>query len=188
MGDWATPAQIADLTDPKGGVDLTFSVVENPVVKDIQFNANTLTGQPTIPAGTLLALMQTKPGQVLNNNTLQSDLDTLFHPGTGYAAQQGYQFAVGSSLNIDATTGILTIPVIETYVQAIHVTGNVKTPDTTILPALPVKPGDLYNTKTVQAELASFPGTDHFRLAGPASVEPTAPGEVQLTIPVTEQR
>ena len=185
MGYWATPAQIADLTDPKGGVDLTFSVVENPVIQSIEFNANTATGQPTIPAATLLALMQTKPGQVLNSNTLQSDLDTLFHPGTGYAERQGYLFTVGSSLNIVPKTGVLTVPVIETYVQAIHVTGNGKTPDTDILPDLPVKAGDLYNTKTLQSQLTSFRGTARFRVTGPASAEPTSPGRVALTVPVT---
>jgi outer membrane protein assembly factor BamA len=188
LGYWAGQAQLADLTDTKGGVDLTFSVVENPVVQSIQFNANTLTGEPTIPAGTLLAQMATKTGQVLNTNTLQSDLDTLFNPNTGFARRQGYRFTVGSSINITHNKGVLTIPIVEDYVQAVLVTGNTKTSTADILNALPVKAGDLYQDKTVQRELTSGRSAGRVHITGPARLETLGPGRVVITVPVAEGR
>src|SRR5579875_1600396 len=41
MGYWTGPAQFAATPDMKGGLDLTFSMTENPVVQAIAFNANT---------------------------------------------------------------------------------------------------------------------------------------------------
>ena len=187
LGDWTSPARFAATPDMKGGLDLTFSVTENPVVQAIVFNANTLTGQPTIPAATLLAQMQTQTGQVLNTNTLARDLDILFNPATGYAHRQGYRFLAGASV-LDPTTGILTIPVIESYVQAVIVTGNGKTKTADILNQLPVKPGDLYNDAAVQQIPASLNGTGHVRSVGQASVMQTVPGRVVVTVPVTDNR
>ncbi len=187
LGDWTGPAQFAATPDMKGGLDLTFSVTENPVVQAIVFNANTLTGQPTIPAATLLAQMQTQTGQVLNTNTLARDLDILFNPATGYARRQGYRFVAGASI-LDPTTGILTIPIIESYVQAIIVNGNAKTKTADILSRLPVKAGDLYNDAQVSQIPTSVNGIGHVASVGQASVMQTVPGRVVITVPVRESR
>ena len=49
--------------DPAGGVDITYTVEDNPIIQKIVIRANTPDSQPPVPAGTLLALMDTKPGQ-----------------------------------------------------------------------------------------------------------------------------
>lgn len=187
MGYWAAPARYADIGDGKGGVDMTFSVVENPIITAIQFNANTPTGEPTIPSATLLAQMQTKPGQVLNMPQLQRDLGGLFALGTGYASRQGYWFEAGSSIHIDPKTGVLTVPVVEAYVQAILITGSHRVSTDEILKSISTKPGDVYNAQAVQKDVAQLVGTSRLKAVGPAQVEQTVPSRVVLTIPVTEK-
>jgi outer membrane protein assembly factor BamA len=52
-----------------GGVEITFRVIENPVVASIRF-----TGNNNVSAETLLALMDTAPGQVFNTKTNRADV------------------------------------------------------------------------------------------------------------------
>ena len=51
------------------GISITFRVIENPVVSRITF-----TGNEHVPSDTLLALMDTSVGQVLNMNTFHQDV------------------------------------------------------------------------------------------------------------------
>jgi len=110
--------------DSVGGTDVSFKVSENPVVKAIKFTANTPDGLPTISADTLKSLMQTREGRVLNTNTLVRDLDALFNHQTGEARKQGLVFDVSSAINIEPTTGVLTIPLVETYIGRIRIEGS----------------------------------------------------------------
>ena len=113
--------------DPAGGVDLTYTVVENPVVKTIKFVANTKTGEPSVASATLKGLMDTKEGQVLNTNTLVRDLDRLFNRQTGYMRSKGYIVDVSTDINIDPTSGVLTVPLVEAHIDQIRIMGNKKT-------------------------------------------------------------
>ncbi len=79
----------ADQTPPvihaeKGGVAITFRVIENPVVTAIRFSGNT-----SMSADTLLALMDTAPGQVFNLKTYQSDVLKInsFYDKSGFGGQ-----------------------------------------------------------------------------------------------------
>ena len=54
--------------------------------------------------------MDTKEGRVLNTNTLARDLDRLFNRQTGYMRSKGYIVDVSTDINIDPTSGVLTIP------------------------------------------------------------------------------
>ena len=87
LGVFNGPVALNAVPNSAGGVDLTCTVAENPVVKGIRFTANTPSKEPTIPAATLIALVKTRVGQVLNTTILVSDLDALFNHGTGYAGQ-----------------------------------------------------------------------------------------------------
>ncbi len=92
MGVFRGMVGVTAAPDPAGGVALTYTVSENPVVKRIKFAANTPDKEPTIPTATLLAQMKFKTGQVLNTKVLFSDLAALFNHETGYVAKQGYLF------------------------------------------------------------------------------------------------
>ncbi len=173
--------------DPAGGVDLTFTVAEYPIVTAIKFVADTPTKEPTIPSATLVSQMTVKIGQVLDLNVLYRDFTTLFDPFRGYVTNQGYYFSVGTGMDIDPKTGVVTIPLIEYHVQAVKVTGLSPAKTADVLTKIHVKPGDLYDSGLLRADFAAI-YTAGFLPVGQPSFNVTAPGLVTLSISLTERR
>lgn len=177
--------------DPAGGVDVTFTVRENPVIKTIKFMANTPTGEPTVSSDKLRSLMTTKEGQVLNTNILVRDLNTLFSHDAGspgYVYQQGYIFDVSSDINIDPVSGVLNIPLVEAHINSIKITGLKKTKPTVITRELHTQVGDVLNEKNLQKDLTRVYNLGLFDEVGPFDPASTDVGRVDITIPVTEKR
>lgn len=188
MGYFNGEVGLAGTKNASGGVDLTYTVAENPTVKQILFTANTKDGKPTISADKLKSLMDTKEDQVLNTNVLVRDLDKLFNRQTGYVRSQGYIFDVSSDINIDPTSGTLTIPLIETHIDSIRVTGNKKTKPVVITRELREKSGDVFDGNRLQKELTKIYNLGLFDEVGPYDLIPTDVGRVIISIPVTEKR
>jgi outer membrane protein insertion porin family len=174
--------------DPAGGLDLTYTVVENPVVKNIVFTANTKNGQPSVTSASLLAQMNTKPGQVLNTNTLVRDLDHLFNRQTGYIAQQGYIVDVSPDINIDPNNGTLTVPLIEAHIAQIIIQGNKKTKKFVITREMNSRAGEVLNEIKLHADMTRIYNTGLFDQVGPFQLAPTDVGLVNVVIPVVEKR
>jgi outer membrane protein assembly factor BamA len=122
------------------GVAITYRVIENPVITKILFSGNT-----HVPADTLLALMDTSVGQVLNTSTLRQDFLKI----NSYYDRIGYEGQLAShvkNLNIDPKTGALTIDIQEGLViSGVQIGGDPLLPPTVILPQLNAKPGQEYS-------------------------------------------
>ncbi|MCL6519143.1 MAG: FtsQ-type POTRA domain-containing protein [Armatimonadetes bacterium] len=118
------------------GVKVIFSVVENPVVKEIK-----ITGNTAIPTEKILSLMRTSVGSVLNINTLEQDIEAI----RKYYTEKRYIATVTEQVGIDPATGVLTIPIQEARVEAIKIVGNKKTKTYVILREMKLKPGDVFN-------------------------------------------
>lgn len=90
-----------------GGVEITFNVVENPVIKRIVF-----TGDHVVAPDTLAALMDSSVGQVLNTNTFHQDVLKInaYYDRLGYGGQVPSHVA---DLNVDAVSGTLTLNILE---------------------------------------------------------------------------
>ena len=188
MGYFNGEVGLSGSQNASGGVDLVYTVTENPVVKSIVFKANTKDGKPTIPAEKLKEMMDTHEGQVLNTNVLVRDLDKLFSRQTGYVRSLGYIFDVSSDINIDPTNGTLTIPLIETHIDSIRVTGNKKTKTVVVTRELREKPGDVFDGQRLQKELTKIYNLGLFDEVGPYDLIPTDVGRVVVSIPVVEKR
>jgi len=122
------------------GIAITYRVIENPVITKIVFQGNT-----HVPADTLLALMDTSVGQVLNTNTLRQDFLKInsYYDRIGYAGQLPSHV---TNLNIDAQTGAVTLDIKEGLtITAVKIGGDPVLPPNLILPALNVKPGVEYS-------------------------------------------
>lgn len=171
-----------------GGIDETYTVTENPLIKKIVFTANTPSGVPSIAPAILLSKMSTKEGQVLNTNTLVKDLDLLFNHNTGYVSSQGYIMDVSADINIDPTDGTLTIPLVEAYIQAIKITGNKKTKTIVVTREMRSQAGQVLNQRKLNSDLTKVYNLGLFDTVGPADIEPTDVGKVVINIPVTEKR
>jgi outer membrane protein assembly factor BamA len=127
-----------------GGIAITYRVVENPVVAAIDF-----TGNRHVPADTLLALMDTSVGQVLNTNTLRNDFLKInsYYDRIGYGGQLATHV---KNLNITpsgcTSSCTLTIDIQEGLtITAVHIAGDHVLPPTLFLPKLAAQPGQEYS-------------------------------------------
>ncbi len=121
------------------GIAITFRVVENPVISRIVFSGN-----EHVPSDTLLALMDTAVGQVLNTNTFHQDVLKInsYYDKIGYSGQVPTHV---SGLNI-SKDGVLSLAVREGLtVRNINVTGNPVLPVPLILKTLTLKAGQPYS-------------------------------------------
>ncbi|HEY0615058.1 MAG TPA: POTRA domain-containing protein [Candidatus Elarobacter sp.] len=125
------------------GVAVTYRVIENPVVTSIRFDGN-----KSVSADTLLALMDTAPGQVFNIKTYQQDVLKInsYYDKIGFGGQLPSHV---TDVNIGAD-GVLTLKVQEgLIVRNIIITPP---PDadpllapTLIIGALVTKPGQPFS-------------------------------------------
>ncbi|MHB1550673.1 MAG: BamA/OMP85 family outer membrane protein [Vulcanimicrobiaceae bacterium] len=124
-----------------GGIAITYRVIENPVISKIVFSGNT-----HVPSDTLLALMDTSVGQVLNTNTLHEDFIKInsYYDRIGYGGQLPTHV---TNVDINPTTDALTIDIREGLtISKIEIGGDPLLPPSVILPALNVKPGLEYSS------------------------------------------
>ncbi len=121
------------------GIAITFRVVENPVITRIAFSGN-----GHVPSDTLLALMDTAVGQVLNTNTFHQDVLKInsYYDKVGYGGQVPTHVA---GLNI-SKDGVLSLTVREGLtVRHIVVSGNAILSPLVVKKALTLKEGEPYS-------------------------------------------
>jgi outer membrane protein assembly factor BamA len=125
------------------GVAVTYRVIENPVVTSIRFDGN-----KSVSADTLLALMDTAPGQVFNLKTYQQDVLKInsYYDKIGFGGQLPSHV---TDVNI-APDGVLTLKLQEGLtVRNIIITpppdADPILPPTVIQGALVTKPGSPYS-------------------------------------------
>jgi outer membrane protein assembly factor BamA len=125
------------------GVAITFRVIENPVVTAIRFGGN-----KAVSADTLMALMDTAPGQVFNIKTYQQDVLKInsYYDKIGFGGQLPSHV---TDVNI-AADGVLTLTVQEGLtVRHIIITqqpdADPLLPPNVITAALVTKPGSPYS-------------------------------------------
>ena len=173
--------------DPSGGVDLTYTVTENPFIKEIRFTANTPDGQPSIPAALLKAKMATKENTVLNAHLLTNDIDALLNHKDGPFWTQGFLVNAGVT-RIDPAAGTLTIPLEETHIATIQIQGNSQILTEEIMQQIESKPGDLFNSHSVQADMTRVWHMGKFDTVGPLTETTDEDHQMTVIIPVTEKK
>lgn len=177
---WFYPVEVS--TEPvEGGVRLIFRVKEKMLIKQINIEGNTVyTDQE------LLAVMETKPDTVLNDNVLNRDLSALEKK----YADAGYTFMrVLGKPEVDEASGTLTIHIVEGVIQAINITGNRKTKRYVITREMKTRAGDIFNRAKITRDLERLANTDLFTDVSLASVEAgTEPGTLVLNLAVEEKK
>lgn len=131
-----------------GGLSITFRVIENPIVSKIVFE-----GDAHVPADTLLALMDTAPGQVLNTNTFHADVLKInaYYDKVGYSGQLASHV---TNIKVELKTGILDIAIREGLaVRNVVVKGDTVLPADDFRAVLSAKPGQLYGEAQHEADL-----------------------------------
>ena len=144
-------AQVVD-----GKMALSFTVVENQIVKNI-----VITGNKTIPTSTIMSALTTKPGSVQNYNNLREDRDKIL----GLYQADGYTLVNITDMSTDEN-GTLHISIVEGIVRRIEVKkmvtkqkGNRRTPNDDVLKTkdyvidreIEIQPGKIFNVKEYDA-------------------------------------
>jgi len=125
------------------GVVLTYNVLENPELKEVKIEGNTVETTES-----LMELVTVKNGELLNSRTLQENVQAIQEK---YRAD-GYILAKITDLNI-AQDGTLTIKISEGVLEDYKVKGNKKTKDYVILREMRQKTGEPFNANLARRSM-----------------------------------
>ncbi|GAB4452045.1 MAG: BamA/TamA family outer membrane protein [Armatimonadaceae bacterium] len=171
----------ADLTTDNR-VRVLVEVFENPRINDIR-----LKGNDVIPSEQILPFLASKPGTVINNNTLRQDVQRIqrIYRTKGYEA---FIAELEGDEVFDPRTNTLTFTIIETVVDSIEVRGLGKTRKFVVTREMRTKPGETLNFDVLQRDAQRIFNTGLFGNVLRPQVEPVALGRVKLVMSVEEQR
>ncbi len=163
-----------------GGLKVTYEVTENPKISGVN-----ITGSEPILAKAITDLIKTKAGQVLNTNTVNSDIERIQQ----YYGDKGYVAYVTEEIGVDSATGILKIPILVHKVESVEITGNKKTRAYVFLREMDTKPGGVFNRKTLSDDLMRIFNLDILEDIKQYEVNAgTEIGLVKIIIPVVEKK
>ena len=117
------------------GVDLSYQLVANPVVHDVEFSGNTI-----FTSDYLRDVMQVPKDSVLNFVQVNQKLKAI----EDLYLKQGYMLVSISNVQV-TPSGILHIDISEGVIEDIQLVGNEKTKDKVILRELKMKKGKPFN-------------------------------------------
>lgn len=126
----------AIIEDKGDATILTYLLKENPILKRIKIQGNTI-----LPDSSILNCMKTKIGDVINHHQSQQDLRAIID----LYRQKGYSLAHIKEVDFDYSKGMLTITIDEGRISEIKIEGNRKTRDYVILREFPLRAGDVFN-------------------------------------------
>ena len=163
-----------------GGVNVVFEVTENPRITDIK-----IVGSEPVKPEEILALMKTKTGSVLSAATLSADMGQI---QTHYG-DLGYIGYVTEDVEIEPTTGVLTVPILVHRVESVDIEGNKKTMKYVFLREMKTKPGAYFNSNVLREDILKIYNLDILEdIKGPQILPGAAPGLVKIVLTVVEKK
>ena len=160
------------------GVVLTYNVLENPELKEVKIEGNTVESTEA-----LMGLVTVKNGELLNSRTLQENVQAIQEK---YRAD-GYILAKITDLNI-AQDGTLTIKISEGVLESYKVKGNKKTKDHVILREMRQKPGEPFNANQARRSMQRVYNLGFFEDVNVKMNPGVEPNAVVMEIDVKEKR
>ncbi|MFQ6032405.1 MAG: BamA/TamA family outer membrane protein, partial [Candidatus Zixiibacteriota bacterium] len=132
---------------------LCYQVVENPAVKGIIFQNNSI-----YPDSFLQGQINFLPVEILNYKTLQKGLDSLI---TVYH-RNGYSLAHFENIRYDSSSRNLEVSLNEGIISRVELSGNRRTRDWVVLRNFPLKPGKPFNSKLASRGISNIHSTGFF--------------------------
>ena len=160
------------------GVVLTYHVLENPVLKEVKVEGNTVETTET-----LMVLITVKNGELLNARTLQENVQAIQEK---YRAD-GYILAKITDLNI-AQDGTLTIKISEGVLEGYKVKGNKKTKEHVILREMRQKTGEPFNANLARRSMQRVYNLGFFEDVNVKMNPGVEPNAVIMELDVKEKR
>lgn len=143
---------VPDAYDTPNGVKVIYDVLENPIVKGINIIGNTV-----FTTQQLMSVIQTKPGEVFNVNTIRADRDRIMkaYQDAGYVLANVNDIQFSRQLDLDIYISEGVIRHIELKKMVKKQKGNrrqatddrLKTRKYVIERELDIKPGQIFNSR-----------------------------------------
>lgn len=169
---------VANFTEVPEGVKVVYTVMENPVLKDIVIKGNT-----KVSTDKLMSMLAVTKGKTLNSKTLNENVRAMEQ----YYHDQGYILARVSDVAM-SPTGDLTLSINEGTLEGIEVKGNEKTKKYVITRELKVKTGEAFNVKDARRSMQKVYNLGYFEDVNMKLNPGVEPNSVVLQTEVVEQK
>ncbi|MFH1542847.1 MAG: BamA/TamA family outer membrane protein [bacterium] len=163
----------------ENGTRVVFIVKENPTVKDIIIENNTIYSTAEI-----ISLIEVKTGSLLNYSKLQQDIEKI----NNLYKDNGYILARVIDVETNEESNVLTFKIIEGVIESIALDGNDQTQDYVILRELNTTPGSVLNQETLKNDLRRVFNLGFFSQVNPLFEAGTSPDKVVLLLKIEESR
>lgn len=160
------------------GVMVTYHVLENPILKDIEFTGNTV-----IKTEDLQEIMTVKRGEILNSNTLHDNMAAVQEKYHG----DGYIMMKITDMNVDES-GVLHLKINEGILEGYKVSGNKKTKEEVVLREMRQKVGEPFNAKLARRSIERVYNLGFFEDVNAKMLSGVEPNAVVMEVEVKEQR
>jgi outer membrane protein insertion porin family len=165
------------IVDKEGGVDVIFTVTENPKIDSIHFFGNT-----TYTEAQLADICFTKPGMIFNRVFFRNDLQRIKEK----YQQDGYVMARVSDVKIEGRD--VNVYITEPRLGDILIQGNKRTKSYVIERQLRFKKGDLFNATRLRYSLSKLQGLGYFDDVSVGFEPGGRPDMINLVLTVSEAK
>ncbi len=169
---------VANFTEVPEGIQVVYTVMENPQLNEIVIKGNT-----KVSTDKIKELLTIKPGAVLNAKTLNDNMRAVeqYYHDQGFILAKVNDVAMGSG-------GVLTISVNEGVLEGITVKGNDKTKTNVITREIKLKTGESFNVKDARRSMQKVYNLGYFEDVNMKLNPGKEPNAVVLETSVVEQK
>ncbi|CQR70597.1 Outer membrane protein assembly factor BamA precursor [Sporomusa ovata DSM 2662] len=169
---------VANFNEVPEGVNVVYTVMENPKLADIVVKGNT-----KVSADKIKELVTTSKDSILNTRTLNTNVRSIEQ----YYHDQGYILAKVTDVAM-SPAGVLTLTISEGVLEGIVVKGNDKTKTNVITREMKVKPGEPFNVKDAKRSMQKVYNLGYFEDVNMKLNPGKEPNAVVLEAGVVEQK
>jgi len=168
-----------DYKKVRDGVEVIFTVKENPLVTSVSLNGNR-----DIPETELANLLVTRANQTLSFTGVRKDIDTI----QGMYRDRGFLLARVVDVSNDLDSGEVTFTIVEGTIEQISVDGNDLTKENVILREMKSAVGRALNQKTLSKDIQRIFNLGFFEEVSPSFEPGREQGNILLILHVKERR
>ena len=169
---------VSNFNEVPEGVQVIYTVMENPVLQDVVIKGNT-----KVTADKIKSILTVDKGSILNSKALGDNVRAVEQ----YYHDQGYILTKVSDVSM-SPGGVLTVTINEGMLESILVTGNEKTKEKVITREMKVKPGEVFNVKDAKRSMQKVQNLGYFEDVNMKLNPGKDPNNVVLATTVVEQK
>lgn len=169
---------VSNFNEVPEGVQVVYTVMENPVLQDIIIKGNT-----KVSTDKLNSMLKVTKGSILNSKTLNENVRAIEQ----YYHDQGFILTKVSDVAM-GTGGVLTITINEGVLEGIQIKGNEKTKDYVITREMKLKPNQPFNVKDAKRSMQKVYNLGYFEDVNMKLNPGKEPNAIVLETTVVEQK